>query len=124
MPGVARVRKKTVEDIRKIDFSSGAILVDIVQSKRSLSIGRPYQEILYTENGADIKHLGVSKRNWSKALSSTFKDIQAQQDIFVEIFKERGMSTGRGMYPGGPGYGPGEMDGFEGMRRMDAYDEF
>jgi len=112
-------RSKVVEDVKTIDFSSGAILVDIVESKRSVAGGRPFQEILYTENGGEIKHLGVTKRNWSKAMSSVFKDIEAQQDLIVEIFNSRGQS-GRGMYPG-RGLGD-DMEGYEDM--MNEYDAY
>ena len=111
-------RSKVVEEVKMIDFSSGAILVDIVESRRSVAGGRPFQEILYTENGSDIKHLGVTKRNWSKVLSSTFKDIEAHQDIIVEIFESRGQS-GRGMYPSGR-----MGEGMEDYEEMMMYEEF
>ncbi len=94
-------RRKNTEDIKTIDFSSGAILVDIVESRRSVSGGRrPYQEILYSQDGSDIKHLGVSKRNWSKAMSSTFNDIADQDGLDVVISLSRGQS-GRRTLPGG-----------------------
>lgn len=118
---VKRPRSKVAEDIKTINFDSGAILVDIVESKRSHSVGRPYQEILYTQNGGDIDHLGISTRNWSKALSSVFKDIEAQKDIYVQIYENRGMGGGRGMYPG---MGPGGEYGEFGDPMMEGFGEF
>jgi hypothetical protein len=104
-------RRRNAEDIKTIDFSSGAILVDIVESRRSSSVGRPYQEILYSEDGSDIKRLGVSKRGWSKEMVSMSRDIADQEDFEVVISTTRGR-TGGGIYRGGREGGIDEMGGF------------
>lgn len=101
-----RNRRKTVEEVKTIDYSSGAVLVDVVESKRSASGGRLFQEILYSENGNKTKRLGVSKRNWSKPLSKIFSDIQGQADVEVVISDVRGTTPGRtnqGINRGDPG---------------------
>lgn len=104
-------RRRTAVDIKTIDYSSGAILVDVVESKRSVSGGRLYQEILYSVNGGNIKHIGVGKRNWSKELSSTFNKIADEEFVEVVISKVRGQA-GRRTSPGG---GEGDFGGFDEM---------
>ena len=79
-------RRRYAAELETIDFTTGAVLVDIVQSKQSSSgYSRTYQEILYTADGQTIEHVGVGKRSWPKGMMKTFDRIEEDKDLEVTL---------------------------------------
>ncbi len=95
-----------------IDFSTNAILVDLVQvsdwdTQPSLR-PRVYYDMLYTQDGTDIERMPVSTRNWPRDLLAAYQFISAEKRKEPQSFKpfqKGGYRTRGGL--GGPGGGAG-----------------
>lgn len=81
-------RRRAAEELEKIDFTSDAVFVDIVESGQS-SLGgyssKAYQEILFTRDGETIEHLGLGKRSWSKDLLAAFNRVAEDEDLVFTL---------------------------------------
>ena len=107
--------------VEVIDYSTGAALVDVVQTSDWTGINvlreRNYADILYTKDDVSIEHLAVKNRNWPTQLQQQFNTIKAAESEVVTLrgrgsggFQPAGVPSGR---PGRPG---GRMGGRMGRR--------
>jgi len=101
--------------VEVIDYSTGATLVDAVQTSDWMGVNvlrqRDYFDILYTKDDVSIEHLAVKNRNWPTQLQQQFNMIKAAESEIVTL---RGRGSGRlqpagriGGRPVGPGGRPG-----------------
>jgi hypothetical protein len=100
--------------VELIDFSTGASLVDVVQTSDWTGINRlqqrDYADVLYSKDDdeASIAHLAVKTRNWPEELQQEFGKIRAAESEVIQ-FRGRGQGSIRyqqgspagGMRPGG-----------------------
>jgi uncharacterized membrane protein YgcG len=98
--------------VEVIDYSTGAALVDVVQTSDWTGINvlreRNYADILYTKDDVSIEHLAVKNRNWPTELQQQFNAIKATESEVVTLrgrgsggFQQFGPSGGRSTRPGG-----------------------
>lgn len=78
-------------NLEVIDFSTNAILVDLVQvndwdTQPSLR-PRTYYDLLYTRDGVDIQRMPVSTRNWPRDLLATYQFISMEKRKEPQSFK-------------------------------------
>jgi hypothetical protein len=64
-----------------VDYDTGAVLVDVVESNRwmgrsNLQRREGYEEILFTKDGINIERLAVQERNWPQPLRAAAKRIK------------------------------------------------
>ncbi|MBN1457415.1 MAG: hypothetical protein JW912_06160 [Sedimentisphaerales bacterium] len=123
------MRRADVQDVEisnEIDFSTGVVLVDIVtvsdwEGETVLS-PRSYADVLYTEDGENIKHFAVKSTNWPSDIKKEFYMIKQAEEEKVMVFYTRGQggvdktrtrATTPVMPMGMPGgfMGPGMMPG-------------
>lgn len=109
------------ENIKIIDFSSAATLVDIAMAPILAAPGaakpRPYYQAFITKNGTDISYLPVTKTKWPKQLQARFNEIKKAEDQNVQISETRGSSrpgynTDRGYDDEGDEYDYNNEDDF------------
>ncbi len=104
--------------VEVVDFSTGASLVDVVQTSDWTGVNRlqqrDYADVLYSKDDASIAHLAVKMRNWPAQLQQQFSKIKVAES---EVIRTRGRGQGsvlqRSSQPGGmrPGGMPrGRMD--------------
>lgn len=95
--------------VELIDFSTGASLVDVVQTSDWTGINRlqqrDYADVLYSKDDVSIAHLAVKTRNWPEELQQEFGKIRVAESEVIQL---------RGRGQGGIGYRPGSPAG--GMR--------
>lgn len=97
--------------VELIDFSTGALLVDVVQTSDWAGVNRlqqrDYADVLYSKDDDDesILHLAMKTRNWPEQLQQEFNRIKAAESEVVQL---------RGRGQGSIGYQPGSPAG--GMR--------
>ena len=64
----------------KVDFSTNALLVDLVEVSDWGGVSgvhpRTYYDVLYTEDGTRIEHMPANSRNWPKWLSDAYQEIK------------------------------------------------
>jgi hypothetical protein len=103
-----------------VDYSTGTVLVDLVETNDWAGTPpnlqpRMYHEMLYTGDGTEIERMPVSMRNWPKNLVDAYQVIQTAKRKEREAFKDfkKGGIRSRVRPPG--------MEGYEGMGGM--YDE-
>ena len=101
------------EETQTIDYTTGAVLVDIVEVRRRIAGGRPYREILYSKDTEEILHQAINKRNWTKEKKSAFSTIEEQQDMEVRILPRSQSGTRRRSTTPRPG-----GENFEDYERM------
>ncbi len=107
-------------NMEKIDFRTGASLVDVVQTSDWMGVNmlrqRDYEDVLYTKDDTTIAHLAVKTRNWPEELQQEFNRINVAES---EVIQPRGRSQGviesqGGSQPGmmrpGMGAGAGRME--------------
>ncbi|MDY0357198.1 MAG: hypothetical protein RBR19_15050 [Sedimentisphaerales bacterium] len=97
-------------DLDVIDFSTDAILIDLVQvndwdTQPNLR-ARTYYDLLYTRDGIDIQRMPVSTRNWPRDLLATYQFISMEKRKEPQTFKsfQKGGFRAR-VGIGGPGAG-------------------
>ncbi len=104
-------------DPEVIDFTTDAILVDLVQvsdwdTQPNLR-PRTYYDLLYTRDGSDLQRMPVSTRNWPRDLQATYSFISTEKRKEPQSFKpfQKGGFRAR-VGIGGPGGGsPYDMMG-------------
>ena len=97
----------------KIDFNTGAMLVDIVRTDAWAGL-RPLvrtkiDDVLYTRDGVNIMHLPVKRNNWTPAMKVQYAKIDEASRESVDIRQGKGRSKvnlfgqrGGVLYPGSP----------------------
>ena len=116
-------KDETLPDI--IDYRTNAVLVDLVTVNDWGPDRRPrvYHDMLYTDDGVEIRHMPVNTKNWSKNLLATYDDIRVSKRKERQPFRafQQSRTRGRGgmdgmnpyggegydMMGGGGPYGPG-----------------
>jgi hypothetical protein len=123
----------------KIDFDTGAMLVDVVSTDAWTGL-RPLvrtriADVLYTRDGVNMMHLPVKRNNWTPAMKVQYAKIDEASRDTVDIRQGKGQSKvdlfgqrGGMFYPGSPGgrtmdrrRGDEDEDGRMGSRRGDDY---
>jgi len=106
--------------VEVIDFSTGASLVDVVQTSDWTGVNRlqqrDYADVLYSKDDARIAHLAVKTRNWPAQLQQQFNVVKVSEKELIQM-RGRGQSSARyqqgsstgGMRPGGMPRGRMEM---------------
>jgi hypothetical protein len=101
----------------KINFGTGAMLVDIVKTDKWTGLSTltrsQVADILYTTDGVTMMHLPVKRNNWPPAMKAQSMIIEEASKVDVELNSSRGQSSLkrriRGGYMGG-GRGEGRYD--------------
>lgn len=95
-----------------IDFSSGAILIDIDMAPNLSAAGiarvRPYRQVFLTKNGKDISRLPVTKGKWPRKLQILYGEVKDAEiePVVVSLTRTTGTNrrtvrtTGRSAYSG------------------------
>ena len=82
-----------------VDFGTGAVLVDLVETIAWVGSGvlqqRGYSDVLYTSNGARIEHLAVKSRNWPSELKAQFSKVNEAEAEKIFVSKLRGQGINR-----------------------------
>ncbi len=98
----------------KIDFDTGAMLVDVVRTDAWTGL-RPLvrtkiDDVLYTRDGVNMMHLPVKRSNWTPAMKVQYAKIDEASRESVDIQWGKGQSKvnlfgqqGGMLYPGSPG---------------------
>ena len=108
--------KKTLRKM-KVDYSTGAMLVDVVEDSKWMGVNvlnrRDYADVLFTDDGEEIEHVAVKSRNWPSELQAEFARVKQAELEKVTLVgrgsKKRGRRGGRSrtspmpMMPGMPG---------------------
>lgn len=99
--------------VEVVDFSTGASLVDVVQTSDWMGVNRlqqrDYADVLYSKDDASIAHLAVKTRNWPAQLQQQFSKIKVAES---EVIRTRGRGQGSARYQQGSqpgGMRPGGM---------------
>jgi len=124
--------KKDVRVPEQIDYSTGAVLVDVVAAQdwtggKNLS-ARPYFNVLYSYDGSELDGSAVKLINWSDDLRARYNEIKALEKKPKEALREWSsasvlgrrtlrLPTGPTRQPSGPGGQQVPADG-DGMMRM------
>jgi hypothetical protein len=122
--------KKDVRVPEQIDYSTGAVLVDVVAAQdwtggKNLS-ARPYFNVLYSYDGSELDGSAVKLMNWSDDLRARYNEIKALEKKPKEALREWSsasvlerrtlrLPTGPSRQPTGPGV---PTDGDAMMRMM------
>ncbi len=92
-----------------IDFSTGASLVDVVETSDWMGVNmlrqRDYADILYTTDDTSIAHLAVKMRNWPGELQQQFNVVKTAEKEVVQM-KARSLGGSRFQQSGQPGSMP------------------
>jgi hypothetical protein len=112
--GVAAKPEDGTEPPERIDYGTGAVMVDAVavndwSGERTLRT-RHYYDMLYSFDGVGIEHMPVSTTYWAADLQTVFSDIGRLEREPQEAFRPFGQG-GRRRRPGGLEY--------EGMEEYD-----
>ena len=106
-------------DTEMIDFSTGASLVDVVETSDWMGVNmlrqRDYADILYTTDDTSIAHLAVKMRNWPEELQQQFNVVKAAEKEVVQM-KVRSSGAGQLQQSGQPGSMPTGRPGGGRMR--------
>jgi len=102
MPAITRPQEQTSES-ESINFDTGAVMVDVVamndwiaSDDRNLSI-KPFYDMLYSSNGANIEHMPVNLSDWPEHMRLEFNRANSLSREKPEPFKAFGSSrTQRG----------------------------
>jgi hypothetical protein len=107
-----------------IDFSTGASLVDVVETSDWMGVNmlrqRDYADILYTKDDESIEHLAAKMRFWPVPLQQQFNVVKAAEKEVVQM-KMRSSGGGRFQQSGQPGSTPagaGRLRGRRGRGRL------
>ena len=89
----------------KIDFGTGAMLVDIVKTDkwtgiRSL-VRSQVADVLYTTDGIAMMHLPVRRNNWTDAMKAQYTIIEEASKEEVQLNQSRGNSSLKSKIRGG-----------------------
>jgi hypothetical protein len=105
----------------RVDYTTGKVLVDVVPVA---DLGgapnlrpRTYHDMLYTSDGAVIKHMPASMTNWPENLVQAYRYIESEKRKEPQAFRAF-KKTGLGRRGMGPGMYPGMEGGYEGMMDM------
>jgi hypothetical protein len=92
-----------------IDFSTGASLVDVVETSDWMGVNmlrqRDYADILYATDDTSIAHLAVKMRNWPAPLQQQFNVVKVAEKEVIQM-KARSLGSGRFQQSGQPGSMP------------------
>ena len=111
-----------------IDYSTGAVLVDVRGPVNDWLGGRnlrprQYYDMLYSFDGTKIEHLPIESRYWAKGLLVKFNEIKRSEKEPKEALRVWGGRAGRrgriGPGPAGPGRPTGSEAADEYMRMME-----
>ncbi len=106
---------------QKIDYTTGAILVDVIKvNDWDASKGLKQQEYysaVYSYNPQQLASLAIGERFWPSSVLQTYKDLQEKVKAAVE-FRTPAGTPGRGFEIPKPGTMPGGMEGMPGMPGM------
>jgi len=99
----------------KIDFNTGARLVDLVTTDRwtglSTLVRSQIVDMLYTVDGSMVVHLPVKRNNWTDEMRAQFAVIEEAASQQVTLSQSRGQSILKRGQTGGYGvYGSGPYD--------------
>ncbi len=124
MGSVARPEEKTVVP-DKIDYSTGAVMVDAVAvndwaGDKNLT-ARRYYDMLYSMDGTDIEHMPVRTSYWAKDLQNWYGKISSLVNETKEPFKA--FKSGRSSRQGGSLGGDDMGGGYEDMYNSEGYDD-
>ncbi len=98
----------------KIDFDTGAMLVDVVRTDAWTGL-RPLvrtkiADVLYTRDGVNMMHLPVKRTNWTPAMKVQYAKIDEASKESVDVHQGKGQNKvnlfgqqGGMLYPGSPG---------------------
>jgi len=110
-------RKKDDTIPAEIDYSTGVVLLDVVERNDWAGSGnlyrRDYSEMLYSPDAMTVKHLAIKKSYWPDELLESYKQIdkeikQEQEAPRKKIRRQKDLRKQREQ-PFGPGPGPGEF---------------
>ena len=80
MPTEEEQEKKNLELPDTINYSTGALLVDVKGIKGwSGTNPKYYYEMLYSFDGTDIRHLPIGSANWPQQLRTMFVEINKSE---------------------------------------------
>ena len=99
---------------KKIDYSTGAVLVDVIgpvkdwAGKKTLN-ERYYYDALYSSDGTNIERMAVKSRYWADDTQTRFNELRKLEKEPKEPLREWGSRPGGGTRPGArpPGMPPG-----------------
>jgi len=78
----------------EIDFATGAVLVDVaiadVWKGENVLSPTSYADVLYTEDGENIKHLAVKSTYWPSDIRREFSRIKQAESEEIAVFYARG----------------------------------
>jgi hypothetical protein len=80
---------------RAIDFSTGAVMVDIataVQWGGGMLTRQEYQEMLYSVGGGELNHLALSEKDWQPELRDKYNQIKKVEKDAPMLFVARGQT--------------------------------
>jgi hypothetical protein len=108
-----------------IDYSTGAVLVDVRGPVTDWLGGknmrpRQYYDMLYSYDGANIEHTPIESRYWAKDVLVKFNEIgksEKETKVALRPWGSRAGRRGRISRPGGPA-GPGGQDSADEYMRM------
>ncbi|UCG59383.1 MAG: hypothetical protein JSU70_07695 [Phycisphaerales bacterium] len=114
-----RFSSTTSDNITKpdqIDYGTGAVLVDAVRVDDWAGAGslrpRSYYDMLYSYDGASIKHMPIGSKNWPAKLAAMYAQIRRTQNVEPEEFRAFNSRVGgrRRAAPGMEGYEEMDME--------------
>lgn len=93
---------------KTVDYTTGKLLVDLVQVNAPNLHPQPYYDMLYTGDGMRIEHMPVKVTCWPRDLVAAYQHIQGEKRKEAQPFRpfSKGGLRGRGQF------GP---EGYDGM---------
>ncbi len=100
---------------KTVDYTTGKLLVDLVQVNAPNLHPQPYYDMLYTGDGMHIEHMPVKVTCWPRDLVTAYQHIQGEKRKEAQPFRpfSKGGLRGRGGQFGPEGYDgmyPGMMN--------------
>ncbi len=101
---------------KTVNYSTGKLVVDLVQVSAPNLHPQPYYDMLYTGDGMNIEHMPAKSSYWPRDLAAAYQRIQSEKNKEQQPFRQfnKGGMRGRGRRG---------MPGYEGYDGMEMYDE-